>query len=95
MSDFILDDAARRLTVGELLDRADASGLRLVTPAGTVRGEVSPAAETIVLGDMNPGPSAQPRGGGVSGDQLRARLAAIEDEAGLDPTPGLRPGDRP
>ena len=91
MSDLILDDDARKLTVGELLERAASGGLRLVTPAGAIRGEVTPAREPIVLGNMDPGPSARPRGG-ISGDQLRAKLAAIEDAAGLDPTPGLRPG---
>ena len=90
MSDFILDDAARNLTIGDLLDRLGDGGLRLITPAEASYGELSPPREPNVFGDMNAGRSPQPRGMGISGDELRARLAKIDD-AGLKPMPGLRP----
>ena len=79
MTDLVLD-AARALTVEELLDRTPADGLRLVHPGGWVVGEFKLRRLPLTFGEMDPGPG-RPRGG-MSGDRLRARLADLEADAG-------------
>ena len=76
MTDVVLDDATRSLTVAELLDRTAGGSLRLIDPSGAPRGELFPATgRAWQFGTEDPGGDG-PRGG-MSGDKLRARLDEV------------------
>ena len=66
MTDLVLDDSARALSVGELLDKAANGSLRLVSPDGASRYQLTPTPPggrgPVSLGSGEPSPTGKPRG---------------------------------